>query len=229
MARLRNLERITIRRACQASRACYLDAVRGTDSGEAFIARFDNLVVSAMELAFRRDGDIALAMPEYVKEALRAMYGSVAKSASDQPMSTVRSAFLDGIRKLIGGDRKTLRKSFDQAGISHENPALIETVVGTQVQMASNASEWIHSQEQPTLWGYEYLTRDDEKVRYTHVPFHKVRYPKDHEFWDKYAPPNGWRCRCRLVPIYGESTIVEFDGVPIVDRAFLFNPGKLFS
>jgi uncharacterized protein with gpF-like domain len=81
------------------------------------------------------------------------------------------------------------------------------------------------------LWGFEYSTAGDERVRASHRPFDGVRYPKEHPFWRQFVPPNGWNCRCGLNPVYygdRDATIKAFRGVPNVPREFRFNPGGIF-
>lgn len=54
--------------------------------------------------------------------------------------------------------------------------------------------------------GYlEYLTKMDAKVRKEHAILNAVVKKQTDKFWDEYYPPNGYNCRCRVVPIYGEN------------------------
>lgn len=47
----------------------------------------------------------------------------------------------------------------------------------------------------------QYRTANDDKVRDTHVPLHEITLPKSDIFWDRFFPPNGWRCRCTTVQV----------------------------
>ncbi len=47
----------------------------------------------------------------------------------------------------------------------------------------------------------QYRTANDDKVRVTHQPLHEITLPKTDAFWDKYFPPNGWRCRCTTLQV----------------------------
>lgn len=43
-----------------------------------------------------------------------------------------------------------------------------------------------------------YVTKRDNRVRYTHAILDNVVKKVKDSFWDIYTPPNGWGCRCRL-------------------------------
>lgn len=46
-----------------------------------------------------------------------------------------------------------------------------------------------------------YMTMKDERVRPNHRCLHGLTMPTHEESWVFYAPPMGWNCRCRLVPM----------------------------
>lgn len=47
----------------------------------------------------------------------------------------------------------------------------------------------------------QYRTAKDDRVRDSHAALDETTLPKDDAFWDKYFPPNGWRCRCTTVEV----------------------------
>lgn len=47
----------------------------------------------------------------------------------------------------------------------------------------------------------QYRTAGDGRVREEHAAMHGITLPADDPFWDKYYPPNGWRCRCTAVEV----------------------------
>jgi len=47
----------------------------------------------------------------------------------------------------------------------------------------------------------QYRTANDNKVRESHEVLHNTTLPKKDPFWDKFFPPNGWRCRCTTVEV----------------------------
>lgn len=47
----------------------------------------------------------------------------------------------------------------------------------------------------------QYRTAKDDRVRDSHKLLDDTTLPKEDPFWDKYFPPNGWRCRCITVEV----------------------------
>ncbi|MBF9263572.1 phage head morphogenesis protein [Paracidovorax cattleyae] len=46
-----------------------------------------------------------------------------------------------------------------------------------------------------------YITRQDERVRASHRAWDNLALSVDDPFWLQHWPPNGWRCRCRVMPM----------------------------
>jgi uncharacterized protein with gpF-like domain len=42
---------------------------------------------------------------------------------------------------------------------------------------------------------------NDSRTRPTHLALDEKVFPADHPFWDKWYPPNGYRCRCSVIPL----------------------------
>lgn len=181
--------------------------------------------------------------PKYVRDAVRELYASVARSIAEKPMSHVREALIQQAMdngKLVGlstaQKKENIRKALKKAGIALDESPVLQTVLWTQGAMAFNAAFWTANTKKPKLWGFQYMTQKDERVRDTHLDFEPrkigVRYPKEHVFWRRYAPPNGWRCRCYLRQIMvddKDAKLREFPGTPDVPASFQFNPGMLFQ
>ncbi len=58
---------------------------------------------------------------------------------------------------------------------------------------------------------WEYRTVDDGRVRPEHVKLHGLILPANDPRWNKIFPPNGWKCRCYIVPKLG----AEIEGVDL--------------
>lgn len=88
----------------------------------------------------------------------------------------------------------------------------------------------------------EYRTASDNRVRPEHQTLEGIKLPKEDEFWNKYYPLNGWRCRCNVAEILkskneasdsaaaieaGEKATTKLDknGNNSLE-IFRFNPGK---
>ncbi|TZF81809.1 DUF935 family protein [Pedobacter sp. BS3] len=55
---------------------------------------------------------------------------------------------------------------------------------------------------------WRYMTQLDNKVRVEHQELHGITLPWDDPIWNKLFPPNGWGCRCYIVPVL-ESEVTE--------------------
>lgn len=189
-------------------------------------------------LARRRKGrfeasevtDILKGASKEEKDALKELYGSIARSVTDDTMSKIREEMLTNIADVVQRRPNRLRARVRSFSGGPKNT--VRTVLRTQSAIAFNASAWVTSLRDDELWGFEYVTARDERVRPSHDLLEGARYPKEHEFWAEFAPPNGWNCRCGLNPIFkgdSDARIRRHRGNPTVDKAFSFNPGSLFT
>lgn len=148
-----------------------------------------------------------------------------------------------------------IRRAFVEAGavgrdpalitIAGQRPYLLETLVRTQVQLAYSAGQW-HANQDPVIdeiiWGYEYVTVGDDRVRPRHRALDGVKLKKNDPQWKKIWPPNGYSCRCDVIEIFNTDTrlqnvappagrmIVDGDEVvPGADEGWGFNPGLTFQ
>lgn len=123
--------------------------------------------------------------------------------------------------------------------ITNKGKIQLETVFRTSSATSYNAGRWQADQSpaiQEILWGYEYITVGDDRVRPEHAVFEGTRRPKDDPFWELFWPPNGWNCRCTTIAIFNDDDlasiknpdddrdIAELEGD--IDPAFRGNPGK---
>lgn len=152
----------------------------------------------------------------YSTSALNVLNG-VGARVETSLRKTVNELIVDGAP--LGEGIKALGEKFDELGLSPKHGYQLETIFRTQSQVAYGAGRWQADQDpeiQSILWGYEYSTVGDDRVRPEHKALDGVRLPKDDPFWKRFWPPNGWSCRCTVIPIFDE---VE------IKRAPLFVPG----
>ena len=89
---------------------------------------------------------------------------------------------------------ETVKTTFD--------PARLALIFDTNTRQAYAAGQWQRLQAAKHALPYlRYVTRDDDRVRAQHRAWHNVVLPVDDEFWKAHYPPNGWRCRCRVVAL----------------------------
>jgi SPP1 gp7 family putative phage head morphogenesis protein len=133
---------------------------------------------------------------------------------------------------------KALRKKFDDLGLGDRGDHLIETVFRTQTQLAYGAGRWEADQApeiQEILWGYQYSAVGDDRTRETHLALDGTVLPKEDPLWERIWPPNGWNCRCQVIPIFEperERPPPERlpSGDPVTpDAGFDYNPGRVFG
>jgi SPP1 gp7 family putative phage head morphogenesis protein len=82
------------------------------------------------------------------------------------------------------------------------DPARLKLIYDTNTRQAAAQGQWERiertKQTQPYL---RYITMRDDRVRPEHAAWDNVTLPVDDDFWKTHYPPNGWRCRCRVVSV----------------------------
>jgi SPP1 gp7 family putative phage head morphogenesis protein len=100
---------------------------------------------------------------------------------------------------------KLLNDEFRRLGVDPKNAYTLENLARTQTQLTYNAAKYREEQEdyiQDILWGYTYSTVRDNRVRDEHADVEGVTLPKEDPFWLTWYPPNGWSCRCAVIPVF---------------------------
>lgn len=161
---------------------------------------------------------------------------NVLDDVSQKIQKRLRGVVADLIEKgaHVKEGAKALQKEFDALGITPKNGYQLETIFRTHTQLAYGAGRWQADQDeavQEILWGYTYYTVGDDRVREEHAALDGVTLPKDHPLWASIWPPNGWNCRCQVVPVFSERDVVEPDEDDFSgpDEGFDFNPGLALS
>lgn len=82
------------------------------------------------------------------------------------------------------------------------DPARLKLIYDTNTRMAYSAGQWERVERNKRSHPYlRYITQGDDRVRPAHRAWSNVTLPVDSPFWQTHMPPNGWRCRCRVVPV----------------------------
>lgn len=80
--------------------------------------------------------------------------------------------------------------------------AWAETTYRTARNLANTAGRMMSAMDPASnVVAWRYVTVGDEDVRKNHRANHGMMCAIDHNVWAERAPPNGYRCRCRLVNI----------------------------
>ena len=100
---------------------------------------------------------------------------------------------------------------------------------------AEMAAQWKAYAREKEYTNLQYRTALDDKVRPEHAALEGVTLPQDDPFWNTAFPPNGWNCRCNVVPVLKEDYPVSNSEAAQLSfrqltegnaKMFRFNPGK---
>jgi SPP1 gp7 family putative phage head morphogenesis protein len=183
-----------------------------------------------------KDDQIAGLREAYGVQAVTVM--DTASKAVDRKIQRAMVEITEQNLHVAGGVDK-LYTAFRKAGVSPQNTFQLEAIFRTQTQMAYGAAQWQANQSaimQSLLWGYEYATVGDDRVRPEHQALDRVSLPKEDPFWTTAWTPNGWACRCVVLEVFEPQEVLrplpvtEIDGkavVPGPDPGFGFNPGMV--
>lgn len=134
------------------------------------------------------------------------------------------------------------------------DPARLKLIYDTNTRQAYSTGLWERVERSKKTHPFvRYITKQDGRVRASHAQWDGVTLPVDDSFWKTHWPPNGWRCRCRVMsmsqreydagktptgePLKKEAPAVvlreyvnprtgEISQVPVgIDPGFAYNPG----
>lgn len=100
-----------------------------------------------------------------------------------------------GTKEVIDPDTgEVLKNRFDSRRLG--------LIFDTNTRTAHAAGQWERMQQTKRTFNVlRYVTQDDGRVRAAHMAWHNLVLPVDDPFWATHYPPNGWRCRCRVIPM----------------------------
>lgn len=141
----------------------------------------------------------------------------------------VRNALSDAVESNVT-PKAAVQSFFSKAGLTQNNPHYYETLLRTQTQLVYNSARWEEYQRpeiDEIIWGYEYVTVGDDRVRPEHVKLDGTKLPKDDPLWRTFWPPNGYNCRCQTIPIFDKVRSKRPPADTVADAGFGFNPGEI--
>ncbi|WP_320175784.1 phage minor head protein [Maridesulfovibrio sp.] len=78
----------------------------------------------------------------------------------------------------------------------------VDNLLRTNLQIAYMAGRHDQMSKATKLRPYwQYVAVGDKRTRPSHTALNGKVYPADHQFWDTYLPPNGFRCRCTVISL----------------------------
>lgn len=142
------------------------------------------------------------------------------------------------------GRIKPFRKFYNEVKQIHPeyNERYLEAEQEFAVHSAQSAAQWAEIERDGDRYDLQYRTANDGKVRPAHAMLEGLTRPQSGPCWAEIMPPNGWKCRCRVVQVrkgkydytdqetalrLGREATADFDSQGR-NRAemFRFNPGK---
>lgn len=192
-----------------------------------------------------------LGLSDQAVAELRDTYGARAATVTGDVVGLLESKVQAAVSEALGKGlhnregMKLIAEAFDAAGVTPANSYTIENTFRTQTALAYNAGRMNANRDpaiQEILWGYEYNTVGDDRVRPAHAAMDGVRAPKNDPLWNTWTPPCGYSCRCTLIEIFKEDGAASATKVPttthdeygneipvLPDPGWAFNPADLFA
>ena len=105
----------------------------------------------------------------------------------------------------------------------------LRIIFDANMRVSYAAGHWSHFEQNRTRRPFlRYVAVQDGLTRPDHQRLHNLVLPIDDPFWNLYAPPNGWNCRCTLQSLsrgdidrlLAEGEDLKFEAPPISFRAW---------
>lgn len=131
--------------------------------------------------------------------------GRTLRRRLDDVRDAIRIALKNATKSGLTGQQATtyVLEYLRKRGLYPRSDHYVRALVRTHAAIAYGQAHRAAFQGDPDLWGFEYVTMEDDRVRPSHAILHGVRRRWDDKFWDDFWPPCGWNCRCQAVAIYG--------------------------
>lgn len=149
-----------------------------------------------------------------------------------QQTAEMQSILMELGKALTKDDKIVLFGEFEKQAkeiLTRYNKTYLKVEYNAAIGQSQNASKWVGFEKNKHLYpNLTYHTVGDDRVRPTHAILDGITRPVGDPFWKKYAPMNGWGCRCVLLQSDEEeelTNVVGFKQPEDVPDAFMFNPG----
>jgi SPP1 gp7 family putative phage head morphogenesis protein len=154
---------------------------------------FDGLTATYQSQAFTLAGVADVRLIEKIKDAL----------ADTMKAGGSKDDFEAAVKKLT-----------DDAGVEELNAFTLDTAFNTTMQKAYSLGRFEQMQSPATravLPYWQYWTVGDDRVRPEHRVLQGFTARADDPVWRKIYPPNGFNCRCSVVPILDDEAPDDAD------------------
>ena len=143
-------------------------------------------------------------------DLLQAIYEGIVQSVQG---NLSRKDWMDDVEALLTkagwwGKKAVTDPADGEIKITEFNPARLRLIYDMNTRQAYATGLWERVDRAKRTHPYvRYITRRDERVRAAHRAWDNLVLPVDDAFWKTHWPPNGWRCRCRVMSM----TQAEFE------------------
>lgn len=137
-------------------------------------------------------------------DLLEALQKSLAQSVAGD---LNRKDWIDNAEKLLKnagwwGSKEVTDPRTGELLKTRFNHARLQLIFDTNVRQAQAAGQWQRLLRNRRIHPYaRYVCMDDDRVRPLHRSWHNVTLPLDDPWWQTHRPPNGYRCRCRIIGV----------------------------
>lgn len=166
---------------------------------------------------------------EHVKEQYGESTAYVIRTLTTDLEDKVRNAVSKSIADGLHVNASITRALSAASGVFNA-----QTIVRTHIQLAYQAAKYLEYQDpfvNAGIWGYEYITVGDDRVRDEHAAMDGMRLPKDDPRWSAWWPPNGYNCRCSVLPIFTDEADLATPKQPLdgarPDEGWEFTPNQV--
>ena len=92
------------------------------------------------------------------------------------------------------------REIFERRGWTGKRAWRVDNIFRTNIQTAYNVGHYEQLEAEKDVVPYwQYSAVNDRRTRPTHLAMNGRVWPADHPIWNKWYPPNGYRCRCSVI------------------------------
>lgn len=137
-------------------------------------------------------------------DVLRLLYDETARALREgKHLKDVQQALVPQLKaKGWWGDVEITNPDTGEIRTTRFNAARLQLIYDTNLRQSYAAGQWqaIQRGKARRPW-LVYRTMHDERVRHSHAAWDGVCLPVDDPWWRTHYPPNGWRCRCRVIAV----------------------------
>jgi SPP1 gp7 family putative phage head morphogenesis protein len=188
---------------------------------------------------FRQKVDLPTERWTDLWEGMHARAFVVAGATKDGLVAELRAAVDKALAD--GGTLARFRQEFDgiveRHGWAHTGSRGFRSrvIFETNLRTAYAAGRWQQIERNAKAFPYlRYVGTLDDRIRPVHRRWHGTILPWDHAWWRTHYPPNGWGCRCTVIPLTRSQmerrgwTVSEAPPLNIVPQAVRID-GKLVT